>query len=150
MLSPGVGYRLPLVWRRGAQAWREARLMSPIPNNFHWSATDVGFECGPKWYGLKIHLSGKVVTAGSGFMRSLARASAFGPTCPLTRLRRIMGARSTSVLCIERVRTRFRNVFGGPRVAQDVTNGLALGWLDMPVQHGGYWAARRDHEVPSG
>jgi hypothetical protein len=133
-----------------AQAWREARLMSRIPANCHWITTGIGFECGPKACGLEIWPSGKVVTAGSGFMRSLARASAFSPTCPLLGLRRVMGARLTSVLCSEGARTRLCDVFAGPRVPQDVTNGLALGWLDMPIQHGGYWVARSDREIASG
>jgi hypothetical protein len=115
----------------GAQAWREARLMSQIPNNFHWSTTGIAFECGPKSCGLEIQPSGKVATAGSGFMRSFARASAFSPTCRLLFLRRVMGARLTSELWSEGARTRLCDAFGGPLVPQQVTNGLALRWLDI-------------------
>jgi hypothetical protein len=128
--------------------------MSQSPNNFHRITTGIGFECGPKSCGLEIQASGKVGTAGSGFMRSFARASAFSATCRWLGPRRVMGARLMSVLWSEGDRTGLCDVFGRPRVPQEVTKGLSRGWLDTPVQHavlhGGYWVARGEREIRRG
>jgi hypothetical protein len=72
-----------------------------------------------------VEMVGQGGDVGVGVHALLRAGQRFQSDLPLTQLRRISGARLTSVSCSERVRTRLCNVFGGPRIPQKVTNGLA-------------------------
>jgi hypothetical protein len=133
-----------------ASEFRVARLFTGIPtSNLLVYASGVGFEKSYVCGGLEM-VSGSGLISGSVFMRVMSRVCGFNWTSPSNRLRRLFGVTLARLICTPGTdATALGEIFSGPELGPDVTLGLALGWLDIPVSRGFFPIAKVTRALPS-
>ena len=131
-----------------ASAFRVEQLFNPDPNLLVF-ASGIGFEKSFVCGGLEI-VAGTGVIAGSVFMRVMSRVCGFNWKSPSNRLRRLFGVALAGLSCAsEAGETALGEIFSGPDLGPNVTLGLALGWLDIPIFRGIFPIAKATRALPS-